>query len=330
MKDVLKELEKVYSDDAKEVVESDVVQYEFLELERLRNDQTFVVCTVTGFKKSASDNKYFMVTIENYKRFTGLVRVADVVRVEIEEIEKADAAGYIGRRLICRVKEVFKDTLNVILDREFDDVTQALKNEVDSAVTTGTIVDGKISKYDMKKLLEVVEFPVVEARVIGYVKGAASVVVDIYGLGIRGRVPLSLWDWSYMDEDDIVSELKGFTNIKVAGSKGYKSRISYFICSKIIEPEEDIFYKVEKRFTQDSMIAVECRSKESDYFWGRNSLFEGDIMCYYDDVKGNVNTVILGERYLVRVKKVSERDRRFTCSFVRKMDGPSGKSLMEI
>ena len=336
MNDILKELGRIYKNEVREeVIENDVVQQEYSELNKQKDSQGLVTCTVTGFKKSTSDINYFMVTIENCKRFTGLVKVDDVIRVEIIEIGKEDAADYIGRRLICRVKEVFEDTLNVILSRDFDDVVQAIKTKIDDTVATDTIIDGRISKYDMKKLLEVSEFPIVDARIVGFVKEASSVAVDIYELGLRGRIPLSLWDWSYKEESEIIEELKELTSVQVAvvgytGSKNYKGRISYFICSKIIDPEEDIFYKIEKRFTQDSMIVVECVGIEDDYFWGRNDLFEGDIMCYYDDFKGKVNTVKLGERYLVRVKKVSERDRRFTCSFVKKLGEGPRKSLTEI
>lgn len=335
MKNILEELARISNNEAKVLVENDIVQHEYEELEKLKNNHGLVTCTITGYKKSTSDIKYFMVTIENFKRYTGLVKVDDVVRVEVVEIGKEDESDFVGRKLICRVKEVFIDTQNVILSRDFDDAVQAMKGAVDQIDDLCTVIDEKISKYDMKKLLEIVQYPLVDARVIGYIKEVSCVAVDIYGLGIKGRIPFSLWDWSFKNEEEIAEELKGLEYIKVAvvgytNSTNYEGKVSYFICSKITNPEEDIFYKIEKRFTQESMIVVECVKREKNYFWGRNSLFEGDIICYYDDANGNVNKVDMGGKYLVRVKKVSEKDRKFTCSFVKKMEEAPKKSITEI
>lgn len=343
MKDILQELAALSNNEEEKIEKDGIVQDEYNGLEGLKNSQSLANCTITGFKKSASDIMYFMVTIEGFKRYTGLVKVDDVIRVElgdiIKDIDNEKLHEYIGRKIICRVHEVFIDTLTVILSRDFEDVVRKMKEEIDF-LDVEPINDSRISKYDMKKLLEVIEFPVVNARIIGYVKEVGGVMVDIYGLGIRGRISLPLWDWSYVNQEDILKELDSpecpeYIRVAVVGyanSSNYEGKISHFVCSKIINPRDDIFYRIEKRFTQDSVIVVECTGREENYFWGHNNLFEGDILCYYDDSEGNVSKdkVIVGGKYLVRVKKVSEIDRKFTCSFVKRMDEAPKKNIMEI
>lgn len=344
MKDVLQELAVLSNKNEEEKMEKDeIVQDEYNGLERLKNSQSLANCTITGFKKSASDIMYFMVTVEGFKKYTGIVKVDDVIRVElgdiIKDIDNEQLHEYIGRKIICRVHEVFFDTLTVILSRDFEDVVRKMKEEIDF-LDVEPINDSRISKYDMKKLLEVIEFPVVNARIIGYVKEVGGVMVDIYGLGIRGRISLPLWDWNYVNQDDVMKELDSpecpeYIKVAVVGytnSSEYEGKIRHFICSKIINPRDDIFYRIGKRFTLDSMIAVECVKRDEKYFWGRNDLFEGDILCYYDDSEGNVNEdkVVVGGKYLVRVKKVSEIHRKFTCSFAKRIDETPKKNIMEI
>lgn len=313
----------------------DVVTDEFEKLETLKRNNTFVTCTITGYKKSSQDIQYFMVLIEDLKRYTGIVKIDDVLRNTTDKINDVNLDDYIGKEVICRIHEVFADTSTAIVSRNFDDIKLMLMGMVDKVDLEPNVRIGKLSKYDMKKLLTTVELPVVMAKVVEYVKEISCVVVDIYELGIRGRVPASLWDWSFISEDQMEADIKGKEYINVA-LLGYghadktEGKPLHFVCSRIISPENDIFYRIEKRFTVNSVIAVECEAAEEKYFWGRNELFEGNILCYYDDEHGNVNSVTVGEKYLVKVKKVSDLDRKFTCSFVKKMEVAAKKSITEI
>lgn len=129
-------------------------------------------------------------------------------------------------------------------------------------------------------------------------------LIDIGGVGIRGKIKVGDWSATYTSNLSRAARRGDVIRVAVTGSGMFDGKATYDCSRKLVL--EDPWIGVEERFPKDTAVNVTCTSKADKNFWGMiEGLDEINVYCEYPDDDKNL-FIAEGIIYQGYVSAVSE------------------------
>lgn len=258
----------------------------FEKYEELMNTQTLLKVKVSDADNSG--NLHIPISLG----INGIVKNEDVLGGETYNIRKRSV--HVGTSFLAVVKQVDRDSSTIYFSRAMaKDAYQKLLRET---LKEGMQVNARVRHVDSLN---------------------KRIYIDVEGCNLWGYIPINAWSHGFVYKP--AETIKKNTIVSVIIKKHLLTsgnRKEVFICSRkdaILNPWDNI----EKRFTRNSIVLVECVDLQPTKFFARipdMPDFDLDVYCEYpdNDKKSEIEKIIikLGHKYKVRVYDVSEADRK--------------------
>lgn len=142
--------------------------------------------------------------------------------------------------------------------------------------------------------------------IVDYVKESNNYcLIDIGGVGIRGKIKVGEWSSTYTSNYKRAAKHGDIIRVVVMSSGMFDGKVT-FDCSRKAALDENLWKGIEERMAKDTAVNVTCMIKAANNFWGEiEGLDEINVYCEYPDADKNL-FIAEGITYQGYVSAVSE------------------------